>query len=187
LEKIGWQRARADAPRIDRKTGNPVALRILILDPDSAGSDLVQKVLGDSLALLGIQTEFIADSANLAQAGSAKSSTESAAFDGVLGVFAADWPAVNFIRSGESSQMLAKFMQSNFYRQSDNLRLARNYATSLTNASPDFIALQRFHEKLYEAELFSPVIQLGTCLDRSASSPAKLDFTDPDWLRLLLL
>ena len=187
LEKIGWQRARADAPRIDRKTGNPVALRILILDPDSAGSDLVQKVLGDSFALLGIQTEFIADSANLAQAGSAKSSPESGAFDGVMGVFAADWPAVNFIRSGESSRMLEKFMQSNFYRQSDNLRLARNYATSLTNASPDFMALQRFHEKLYEAEVFSPVIQLGTCLDRSALAPAKLDFTDPDWLRLLLL
>lgn len=187
LEKIGWQRARADAPRIDRKTGKPVALRILVLDPDSTGSDLVQKVLGDSLALLGIQTEFVADSANLTQAGSDKNSNESGAFDGVMGVFAADWPAVNFIGSGESNRMLEKFRQSNFYRHSDNQRLARNYATSLTNASPDFMALQRFHEKLYEAEVFSPVIQLGTCLDRSASAPAKVDFTDPDWLRLLLL
>ncbi len=187
LERVGWQRARSDSPRIDRKTGKPVSLRILLLDPDSAGSDLLQKVLGDSLALLGIQTEFVADAANLAHATGAKTSTEASAFDGVLGVFAADWPAVNVIQSGRSNRMLEKFMQSNFYRQSDNQRLAKTYATSLTNASPDFIALQRFHEKLYEAEVFSPIIQLGTCLDRSASAPAKLDFTDPDWLRLLLI
>ena len=196
FEKSGWPRAKAEAPRIDLKTGKPAVLRFLVQDPDSMGNDLLQKVVGDSLALLGIQSEFIAEATDktidktidkamppevLAVA------SDSRTFDGVIGVFAAEWPAVNIVQSGDSNRMLQKFMKSKFFRQADTQQLARVYATSLTTASPDFTALQRFHEKLYDAELFSPVIQLGACLDRSASPPSKVDFTDPDWLKQLVL
>lgn len=173
LEKAGWQRTKADSPRVDKKSGKPVVLRFLLQEPDTPGADLLQKVIGDSLALLGIQSEFI--------------SRDSGSVDGVIGNFAAEWPAWNLLQSERQKGLAKRFGESSFFLQSDVQQLARHYSHSLTTAFPDFTVMQRLHEKLYEAELFSPIFQMGSCLDRSVRAPVKLDFTDPDWLRLLVL
>lgn len=185
MEKIGWQRAMAEASRIDRKTSKPVVLRFLIQDMDAEGGDLLQKVIGDSFALLGIQTEFI--SGATVESNKPNEPNEPKPIDGIIGSFATEWPAVSPFQADYPNRLFQQFTKSNFYRHPDNQRLARIYAQSLTTGTPDFASLQSFHEKLYDAEVFSPIFQMGTCLDRSATAPAKLDFTDPDWLRLLVL
>ncbi len=173
LEKAGWQRLKADSPRLDKKSGKPVVLKFLIQEPESAGVDLLRKVISDSLALLGIQSEFTAN--------------DTGPIDGVIGNFFVEWPAWNLLRSDRQYPMARRFTQSAFFQQQEIQQLVRHYSHSLSTHSPDFLALQRFHEKVYEAEVFSPVFQMGSCLDRSAHAPAKLDFTDPDWLRQLVL
>jgi len=173
LEKAGWERKKADSPRVDKRTGKPIVLEFLIQEPGSAGADLLQKVISDSLALLGIQTEFTTD--------------DTGSIDGVIGNFYVEWPDWNLLRGDRQGTLARRFTQSAFFQQQEIQRLVRQYSQSLSTATPDFTSLQRFHEKVYEAEVFSPVFQMGSCLDRSAHAPAKLDFTDPDWLRQLVL
>lgn len=175
LEKAGWKREKADAPRINTKTGKPVVVKLLLESEESPGTDLIQKVIGDSFALLGIQSEF--------------TRRDSGEADGVLGNFTVPWPSMNLTGQDavSHSHLLRRFIGSEFARQGDIRQMFQQYSQSLTRQVPDFAVLQRIHEKLYDFEVFSPVFQMGSCLDRSAQAPAKLDFTDPDWLRLLVL
>jgi ABC-type transport system substrate-binding protein len=170
LDRLGWHRATADSPRLDRKTGKPVVLKLATSGPQSPGSELLQKVIGDSFALIGIRTEFVP-------------STDPAV-DGIIGNLSPDWPDINFLSVLPRSAALNGSMLS---RDPATMRLLKSYALSLTTMAPDFTLLQKIHERLYDAEVFSPVLQVGVCVDRSLKASTKPDFADPDWFRLLVL
>jgi hypothetical protein len=176
FDRYGWLRATADSPRLDKKTGKPVVLHLAMADQSGAkGSDLLQKVIGDSFALVGIQTTFVARG--------------DAQVDGVVGNFSVGWPDVNFLAAAgrKTSQNAPSWQTSALFRDAGNIRLLKSYALSLTTARPDFSLLQKIHERLYDAELFSPVFQVGVCVERSLKSSTRPDFADPDWFRSLVL
>lgn len=176
LDRYGWRRATADSPRLDKKTGKPVQLHLAMSDQSgSSGAELLQKVIGDSFALVGIQTVFVA--------------SDDARLDGLVGNFSVDWPEVNFLAAAAkgSAQNASPWQTSALFRDAGNIRLLKSYALSLTTTQPDFGLLQKIHERLYDAELFSPVFQVGVCVDRSLKSSTRPDFADPDWFRSLVL
>lgn len=179
FEKHGWARLRADGPRLDRKTQQPVILNLAVIGEQSQGTELLQKVIGDSFALVGIQTNFIpVKGAALEQP---------ATWDGAIGFFASDWPSVNMLDASKNLPLVRLFTRSKIFEDDEHRRLTRDYALSLTTTKPDFEKLKQLHQKWQAAEVFSPVFQVGICASHRGRSVRRIDFSDPDWFRSLVL
>jgi hypothetical protein len=179
FEQSGWVRSRAEGPRVESKTNQPVILTLALIGPASQGTELLQKVIGDSFALVGVKTSFI-------QAKSA-AGLLNPSIDGTVGLFTSNWPAFNLLADQDSSPLSSLFSGSRIFADPEHQQLSKEYAVSLTSDSPDFGKLKQLHQKWFAAEVFSPVFQVGLCATRHGRTGAKINFTDPDWFRSLVL
>lgn len=178
LSRLGYTRKTAASPRVDAKE-QPMRL-VIISQSESSG--LVEKVIADAFAAVGISVQFratksleAADEAMLAEA------------DGILATYALDWPRANFIGNFHSK----KNEKSPFWRLADRDldQALERYALSLTHALPDFSALTAVHRRLADLEPVTVLMEHKACLDGVRGlklTKGSLNQKDPDWFRQLL-
>jgi ABC-type transport system substrate-binding protein len=168
LNKLGYSRVEAMGPRVDTAR-KPIVLRILT--PDGKNTDMIEKVLSDSLAAVGIRTEFTAG--KLSQAKN---------FDGVIVGLKMPWPELDFLKDFHSE---TKNRPEYWMFQDPELdRELIAYALSLTQKSPAFNQLGAIHKRFYNNEPMTILAQHSTCiaLGSGVSKPHKeIAIRDPDW------
>ena len=179
LNRLGFKRDRADAPRRDR-AGQPMKL---VIGMDGSGGGLVGKVIADAFALVGIAVEFrvLANSS-----GSFFTNTETDV-DGVITTVQLPWPGSDFLQTFHTkARATGPFLPLNNEQLDRDLEA---YALSLTTERPEFSLLRRIHDRLYELEPMTSLFQHRACLRRigDSGSVARIDPRDPDWMRKLIL
>jgi hypothetical protein len=176
LDGLGYQRKRADAPRLD-KNGRPLKLAIGIA---SSSVGLAEKVLADAFTAVGIAADFVPK-------GRAKGP-----LSGALAGVKLDWPDADLLLSFHSRGRGSPSQTYPFWPLADKEldRALEAYTRSLTTATPDFGALAKVHARLFDLEPVTVLMQHEACVEASPSLAARLkslNIRDPDWFRRLIL
>lgn len=168
MERLGYRRSSPEKPRLD-KSGTPMTLK-LATQSDSAG--FVEKIVTDSFSAIGIdaKTEVIRPEAL-------------ATYDGVFDEWRLPWGAMDMIQELHSKSMRTPW--KGLLPANDSLdKNLLDYSQSISLGKPDFHALQRVGEILFQLEPFTVLMQHRVCLNLAdgltAASP-NVDTRDPDW------
>src|SRR5690606_38550872 len=170
LSRLGYKRETPSTPRLT-PTGEPLVLKILT---ETEKDGLIEKVLADSFASVGIAVEFIRTKPGYPHV------------HGVLTGLRVDWPRVNFLPHLGTNEVDFPL----FVLEDTKLQQAMQAsAATLSSQKPNFDLLQTVHERMYELEPFTVLMQHKSCLDVEKSMKdkvQKIDVADPDWFRKLL-
>ncbi len=177
LDQLGFNRREPDKPRLDQ-SGKPFEIKLRVT-PESKG--LVEKVVTDSFAALGIGTTF--------ESGTSYKDD----VDGILMGIRLPWPGMNLLADFHSSASSKLPFWGPIFGNTERDRtldqMLEAYATSLTYEKPDFRLLQDIHKQLFEGEPLTILLQHQVCLEVDESLRSKtrgLTVTDPDWFRNLI-
>lgn len=167
LDKLGYRRARPNAPR---STPNGTPMTLLIRASDDAPS-LPRKVISDAFASVGIALRFKANAGDNA--------------DGSLDSFVVPWtlfdPADLFSPSAapQNPWWSANTAEALTSRVSA-------FSLALTRRRPDLNALRHIHRMIADDERVTILMQQRVCIESRAARPPTADYRDPDWFRAAL-
>lgn len=175
FEQAGYKQGHIGLPRA-KTADKPVSIQIARM---SGRQDLVEKIISDSLASLGIETHF-EDVSNKNQK-----------FDAVMaGIFipmqSQDLRSVahsSAIKTGGKNGLSFPFE----YQGDKKLdELLDDYSMSLTRDNADFGLLRKVHERWFEVEPWTVVMAHQYCIEsKGLNLPKKLNSRDADWFRRL--
>lgn len=175
LSAAGLKQSAIGAPR-SASDGTIMHLRFLRANKVKQG--LIEKIISDSYASLGIETEFVENTpANIAQV------------DGVLAGVALPWPELNlkeFLHSrGQKKLSAFPFFVPNDKSLDEALDA---YEQSLLAGKPRLDQLSRVHSRFADLESWSMIMGHQSCV-KTAGIPlrSKLNIADPDWFRKLVV
>ncbi len=177
FEQAGFKQGHIGLPR-SKTADKPIVIEIARM---SGRQDLVEKIIGDSFASLGIETHFD----DLPKSGAGK-------FDAVMaGIFipmlSQDLRSVAHSAaiktSGRNGQSFPFEYQGD--KKLDDLLDA--YSVSLTKDNADFGLLRRVHERWFEVEPWTVIMAHQYCVESKGLKgiPKKINARDADWFRNL--
>ena len=168
MERLGYRRSSAEKPRLD-KSGMPMTLK-LGTQSDSAG--FVEKIVTDSFSAIGIDAKI-----EVIRPGAM------ATYDGVFDEWRLPWAAMDMIQELHSKSLRSPWKGMLPANEGLDKNLL-DYSRSVSLGKPDFQALQRVGEILFQLEPFTVLMQHRVCLNLAdgltAASP-NVDTRDPDW------
>jgi ABC-type transport system substrate-binding protein len=172
FEKAGFRQQHIGLPR-SQGQDKPVFLRIARL---SGRQDLVEKMIGDSYASLGVNSQFD------------DSSTPGITFDAALVSVFIPWTSQDLRPLAHSGALKTKGKsQLPFLPVTDKELdgLLDAYSRVLTKADPpDFDLLRKVHQKWYDLEPWTVLLAHQYCVEaRGLKLPKKLNSLDSDWFR----
>jgi len=175
FEQAGYKQAHIGLPRA-KTADKPVSIQIARM---SGRQDLVEKIISDSFASLGIETHFD------------DISNKNEKFDAVMaGIFipmlSQDLRSVahtSAIKTGGKNGLSFPFE----YQGDKKLdELLDDYSVSLTRDNADFGLLRKVHERWFEVEPWTVVMAHQYCVEsKGLNVPKKLNTRDADWFRRL--
>jgi ABC-type transport system substrate-binding protein len=175
FEQAGYKQGHIGLPR-SKTADKPVTIQIARM---SGRQDLVEKIINDSFASLGIETHFedISD----------KNQKFDAAMAGIfIPMLSQDLRSVahsSAIRTGGKNGITFPFEYQGDKKLDD---LLDAYALSLTRDDADFGLLRKVHERWFEVEPWTVVMAHQYCVDaKGLTLPKKLNSRDADWFRRL--
>lgn len=170
LEKLGFHRK---DPQANRKTPNGGDFN-LKLSAVGQTSGLLEKVLIDAFAAVGITTTV-------------ESKTDE--LDGYIVGISSEWPHANFIKAWHSkSPSKNKYISFDHNDQRLN-QLLESYSLELTTKQPNFSLLQKIHQKFYDLEPYSILVQHKNCIEIPKSVKEhmhSINYSNPDWFREII-
>jgi ABC-type transport system substrate-binding protein len=174
LSQIGFQQKSIGDPRLD-SAGKPMKIKIGVTN--STRFEIVIKMLTDSFASIGIESEFI-DLTDMP--------TDYQTLDGILGQFSLPWPSMDFLES-EAKTSPAIFPFGLIGDTSLDQLMVRHRA-SLAVLTPSFDALSNLHLKLQELEPWTVLMSHNACVVTTGLNLKRNPNTsEPDWFRQLIL
>ena len=173
--QVGFAQRYIGQPR-QKTAGKPANLRITRIN---GGQDLIEKMIIDSFASLGIKVEFESDSAG------------GPMFDGALLTTFVSWTSQDIRGIAHSSEVKSTGKQKALFPfepvSGKSLDEALdNYSKTTTQVNPDVKLLQNVHEKWFELEPWTVLMAHEYCLiGDGVKISSKVDVLDPDWFRHL--
>lgn len=179
LSSQGLSQASIGMPRKD-SNGNIMHLRIGTTAENK--QEVVEKIITDSFASIGIEVEFVAHK-------SLKDPKEMQQLDGVISGIALPWPSADltetFGASGGGKQHSFPFFSPDDKPLNE---LLLTYSSQYSWGRPDFDALNRFHARFMEIEPWTLIMSHKACvLTKGIAIKGKVSALDPDWFRRQLL
>jgi ABC-type transport system substrate-binding protein len=176
FEKAGFRQQHIGLPR-SQGQDKPVFLRIARL---SGRQDLVEKMIGDSYASLGVNSQFD------------DSGTPGITFDAAIVSVFIPWTSQDLRPLAHSDALNAKGKsQLPFVPVTDKDLdgLLDSYSRGLTKADPpDFELLRKVHQKWYDLEPWTVLMAHQYCVEaRGLKLPKKLNSLDSDWFRSVVM
>lgn len=171
LEKSGYKRKTANGWR-QSPDGKKFTLKLLT---QSKTPGLVEKVLTDAFAAVGIETMLTSNRADFPDV------------DGVIAGVRLPWPSNNLLPVLHSKAAKAEPFWPLGDKSTD--QLLEQYALSLTKEKPDFGQLRKTHTRLFALEPFTLLVQHKLCMQAAPGTKytAKgANTNDPDWLVKIL-
>ncbi len=175
FEQAGYKQGHIGLPR-SKTADKPVSIQIARM---SGRQDLVEKIISDSFASLGIETHFedISD----------KNQKFDAAMAGIfIPMLSQDLRSVahsSAIKTGGKNGLTFPFEYQGDKKLDD---LLDSYALSLTHDDADFGLLRKVHERWFEVEPWTVVMAHQYCVDaKGLTLPKKINSRDADWFRRL--
>lgn len=166
---IGAQRLAADGS----------VMRLRILRASKAKQPLLEKIISDSYASIGIETEFLENNG--------PQDIEKA--DGALAGVALPWPELN-LRTFLHSRPEKRLSAFPFFVPNDKSldELLESYEISLNSGKPKVDQLIKIHARFADLESWSMIMGHQSCLKTSGLTiKGKLNSADPDWFRRQVL
>ena len=173
FEQAGFNQPHIGLPRA-KGAEKPAILRIARL---SGKQDLMEKIIGDSMASLGIETRF------------EDPGVPGATFDAALVSTFIPWISEDLRSLAHSSATKTIFdakARFPFNVGSDKSldELLDAYSMTLTQSTPDFSLLRKVHERWFEVEPWTLLMAHQFCVTGHGTPvPAKINALDPDWFR----
>ena len=134
----------------------------------SGRQELIEKMLGDSYASAGIETQF------------EDLQTSGVTYDGVLVSLFIPWTSHDMYQMLHSPFPFAQVSDKSL------TAAAEAYAYSLTHEKPDFGLLRHVHDKWVDAEPWTVLMAHQYCVTgQGLNVPSKINTLDPDWFRRL--
>jgi ABC-type transport system substrate-binding protein len=177
FEKAGFRQQHIGLPRFQGQD-KPVFLRIARL---SGRQDLVEKMISDSYASLGVNSQFD------------DSGTQGITFDAALISVFIPWTSQDLRPLAHSDALNAKGKsQLPFVPVTDKDLdgLLDSYSRGLTKADPpDFDLLRKVHQKWYDLEPWTVLMAHQYCVETRGLKklPKKLNSLDSDWFRSVVM
>ena len=168
---MGYTRPRGDSLR-QSHSRRPLTLSLASLRNHPG---ILEKVLVDSFLAVGIKTRFFPS----------PEKGERNKMDGVITGAYLDWPELNFLPNFHSRSEKTYPFWPPQDRELD--QLLETYALSLTQGRPDFRTLGKVHNLLYILEPVTVLMQHKICLSGPGNPDYRIDITDPDWFRKIIL
>jgi hypothetical protein len=178
LTQSGMIQSSPSHPRVNSK-GAPIAIRILTLKDQN--SELLQKIIGDSYASLGLSVDF-------SEVKESELGREMDKADGILTQVLLDWPTGELSFFGPQANPSTK--NFSFYRPSDKSleSLVASYSSELSFGRFDINNLHKIHRRVSELEPWSIVVGHKACVTFSSTiSGISPRLSDNDWFRKILL
>ncbi len=164
FEAAGLNQPHIGLPRV-KTAGKGISLKI---GRGSGRQELIEKILGDSYASAGIETQF------------EDLQTKGITYDGVLLSLFIPWT------SHDMYQMLQGPFPFASVNDKSLTEAAEAYAYSLTHEKPDFGLLRRVHDQWVEVEPWTVLMAHQYCVSgQGVKVPSKINTLDPDWFRRL--
>jgi ABC-type transport system substrate-binding protein len=176
FEKEGFRQQHIGLPRTQGQD-KPVLLRVARL---SGRQDLVEKMIGDSYASLGVNSQFD------------DSSKDGAQFDAAIVSVFIPWTSQDLRPLAHSKVLKSKGKsQLPFTPVTDKELdgLLDSYSRGLTYAEPpDFEVLRKVHQKWYDLEPWTVLLAHQYCVQgHGLKLPKKLNSLDSDWFRAAVI
>lgn len=176
FEKSGFKQQHIGLPR-SQGQDKPVLIRIARMN---GRQDLVEKMIGDSYASLGINSQF--DDVG----------TPGVTFDAALASIFIPWTSQDLRPLAHSSVVQSKGKNELPFvpvtdKELDSLLDA--YSRELTKPEdPDFELLRKVHQKWYDLEPWTVLLAHQYCVNaRGVKIPKKLNSLDSDWFRSVVM
>jgi ABC-type transport system substrate-binding protein len=175
FEQAGFRQGHIGLPRA-KTADKPVLIQIARM---SGRQDLVEKMISDSFASLGIETQFDDVSA------------QNQKFDAALASVFIPWTSQDLrpvahtasIKSGSNSDAPFPFEVIGDKKLDEALD---QYSLSLTRQDADFGLLRKVQEKWFEVEPWTVVMAHQYCVEaKGIALPKKINALDSDWFRRL--
>jgi hypothetical protein len=164
FEQAGLKQAHIGLPRV-KSTDKVTSLKIA---RGSGRQELIEKMLGDSYASAGIETQF------------EDIQTSGVAYDGILVSLFIPWT------SHDVYQMLHGPFPFAGVNDKPLTELTEAYAYSLTHEKPDFSLLRKVHDRWVEVEPWTVLMAHQYCVSgQGIKVTARINSLDPDWFRRL--
>jgi len=176
LEQAGFKQQHIGLPR-SQGQDKPVLLRIARM---SGRQELVEKMISDSYASLGVNSQFD------------DPETSGVTFDGALTSIFIPWTSQDLRPLAHSQALTAKGKsQLPFIPTTDKELdgLLDAYSLALTKSDPtDFELLRKVHQKWYDLEPWTVLMAHQYCIEaRGVKLPKKLNSIDSDWFRGIVM
>ena len=174
LASAGFKQPAIGSPRL---AADGSVMHLKILRAGKTRPSLIEKIISDTYASLGIEMEFLESSENISQA------------DGVLAGVALPWPELD-LREFLHSRPQKKLSSFPFFLPNDkSLDEALDaYDQSLINGKPRLDLLMRVHARFADLESWSMIIGHQACVKTNGFMlKGKLNIADPDWFRRLVI
>ena len=176
LAQIGYPRPNLLAPRLNAE-GKPLRLSIWSPLTETKQANLIEKILVDSFAASGIITQVLND----------KKMPDKNSLDGAITGLVLDWPEQNYFLDMHSRVEDSAL----FWRPQDPEldKMLETYALSLTQQKPNFSTLQNIHQRIYDLEPFSIIMQHSACIrvdDNFGKQLSTVLMRDPEWFKKLI-
>lgn len=180
LTAQGLVRSTAHGPRLLAKSGAALALRIGV---DAPRPGLMEKVIGDSFAAVGIELQFDRMPQNTEQG-------QKYSGDGVLSTLRIDSQQLSYLSLLHSQHPTSTFPLNAIEDPSFD-QAWESYALSLTQQRPDANFLKKVHQVLYRQEYISTLFQHKFCVEgaKTMDKMTRSDnfYTNPAWFVNLLM
>jgi len=173
FEQAGYNQPHIGLPRV-KGSEKPAILRIARI---SGKQDLIEKIIGDSMASLGIETRF------------EDKGTTGVALDAALVSTFIPWASADLrtlAYSGTTKMTADAKARFPFNVASDKSldALLDAYSLTLTQPSPDFSLLRKVHERWYEVEPWTVLMAHQFCVSgHGIPVPKRINALDADWFR----
>lgn len=174
LAAAGFKQAAIGSPRL---APDGTTMHLKILHAGKTRPALIEKIISDTYASLGIEMEFLEGADKASQA------------DGVLAGVALPWPELD-LRGFLHSRPQKKLSSFPFFLPSDkSLDEALDaYDQSLVDGRPRLDQLLKVHARFADLESWSMIIGHQACVKTSGLTlKGKLNIADPDWFRRLVV
>ena len=175
FDQAGFKQPHIGLPR-GKESDKPSLLRVGRL---SGKQDLIEKIISDSMASLGIEVRF------------EDKTTAGAVFDAALVSTFIPWTSEDLRSLAHSDATKSHAGQKAdfpFSAAGDKSldELLDAYSLSLTQTAPDFSLLRKVHEKWFEIEPWTILMAHQFCVSgQGMKVPSKINTLDPDWFRRL--
>lgn len=172
LDRLGYRR---HSPEAQRLTPSGEAFK-LVLEAPAVSTGLVEKVVVDAFNAVGIGITYVP-----------RGQHTSSNVDGRLVTVELDWPRADFLGNLHSALGDTAPFWSLADRDLD--ALLEEFALSLTKTQPSFETLAHIHQRVFDHEPASVILQHKACVDPGRAvklTHTTLNLRDSDWFRQIL-